>query len=106
MAYLGGVTFSDMPTGLGNAEIELYVYPNNVYYCIMRSSNLWPYVWECNSHTYRGWEPANHDKASIISYNNINSGLTATTTQQAIDEIVEIIGDVNTLLDTINGEVI
>ena len=55
--YLGGVTFSDLPTGIGNAEIELYVYPNDVYYAILRSTNVSPYLWQANSHTFRGWEP-------------------------------------------------
>lgn len=58
MTYLGQVRFTDMPTGLVQAEVEVYVYPNNVYYCIMRSANLSPYVWECNSYEYRGWEPS------------------------------------------------
>ena len=53
--YLGGVTLTDMPFQ-GNAEVEIYVYPNNVIYLILRSANVSPYMWECNSHTYRGWE--------------------------------------------------
>jgi len=54
--YLGGVTLSDMPF-VGNAEVEVYVYPNNVIYLTLKSSNVSPYIWTCNSHTYRGWEP-------------------------------------------------
>lgn len=53
--YLGGVTLTDMPF-VGNAEVEIYVYPNNVIYLTLRSANVSPYLWECNSHTYRGWE--------------------------------------------------
>lgn len=53
--YLGGVTLTDMPFN-GNAEVEIYVYPNNVIYLTLRSANISPYMWECNSHTYRGWE--------------------------------------------------
>jgi len=53
--YLGGVTLTDMPFN-GNAEVEIYVYPNNVIYLVLRSANVSPYEWECNSHTYRGWE--------------------------------------------------
>lgn len=53
--YLGGVTLTDMPF-VGNAEVEIYVYPNNVIYLALRSANISPYMWECNSHTYRGWE--------------------------------------------------
>lgn len=55
--YLGGVTLTDMPFN-GNAEVEIYVYPNNVIYLTLRSANISPYLWECNSHTFRGWEAA------------------------------------------------
>ena len=56
MTYLGGVRLTDMPFN-GNAEIEVYIYPGNVIYLILRSANISPYEWECNNHTYRGWEP-------------------------------------------------
>lgn len=55
--YLGEVTFSDLPTGIANAEIEVSIYDGNVIWCDLRSSNVAPYAWQCNSHTYRGWEP-------------------------------------------------
>ena len=55
MAYLGGVTLTDMPF-IGNAEAEVYIYPNNIIYLILRSANVSPYEWECNNHTFRGWE--------------------------------------------------
>lgn len=54
--YLGEVTFNDLPFN-GNAEIEAYIYPDNVIYCVLRSPNVSPYLWTCNSHSYRGWEP-------------------------------------------------
>jgi len=100
--YLGGVTLTDMPF-VGNAEVEVYIYPNNVVYCELRSANVSPYRWWCNSHTYRGWEVANHCISSDINYNNTTSGMTATNVQSAIDELHSTIGDINTALDTING---
>ena len=39
--------------------------------------------------------------ANQISYSNTESGLTATNTQTAIDEIVDLIGDVESLLSGI-----
>lgn len=54
--YLGEVTFNDLPFN-GNAEIEAYIYPGNVIYCVLHSSNVSPYLWTCNSQSYRGWEP-------------------------------------------------
>ena len=100
--YLGGVTLTDMPF-VGNAEVEVYIYPNNVVYCELRSANVSPYRWWCNSHTYRGWEVANHCISSDINYNNVTSGMTATNVLSAIDELHSTIGDINTALDIING---
>lgn len=57
MVYLGQVSLSDMPDGVTvQAEVEVYVYPQNVIYCVMRSAEVDPYLWECNSYEYRGWE--------------------------------------------------
>ena len=57
MAYLGQVSLSDMPDGVTvQAEVEVYIYPQNVAYCVMRSAEVSPYQWECNSYDYRGWE--------------------------------------------------
>lgn len=58
MAYLGQVGLSDMPDDITvQAEVEVYIYPQNVVYCVMRSAEVSPYQWECNSYEYRGWEP-------------------------------------------------
>ena len=58
MAYLGQVSLSDMPQGVTvQAEVEVYIYPQNVVYCVMRSAEVSPYMWTCNSYEYRGWEP-------------------------------------------------
>lgn len=61
-AYLGQVSLTDMPAGITvEAEVEVYIYPSNgvsnIIYCIMRSADVSPYVWECNSYQYRWWEP-------------------------------------------------
>lgn len=58
MAYLGQVSLSDMPNGVTTqAEVEVYIYPQNVAYCVMRSAEIPPYTWEVNSYENRGWEP-------------------------------------------------
>lgn len=60
MVYLGQVSLSDMPSGVTvQAEVEVYIYPQNVAYCVMRSAEVSPYMWECNSYQYRGWEALN-----------------------------------------------
>ena len=57
MAYLGQVRLNDMPDGITvQAEVEVYIYPQNVAYCVMRSAEVSPYIWECNSYENRGWE--------------------------------------------------
>lgn len=70
--YLGGVTLTDMPFN-GNAEVEIYIYPGNVVYLVLRSANVSPYEWECNSHTYRGWEPVGKAYADATKQNIIDS---------------------------------
>ena len=58
MAYLGQVSLNDMPDGVTvQAEVEVYIYPQNVAYCVMRSAEVSPYQWEVNSYDNRGWEP-------------------------------------------------
>lgn len=49
-AYLGTVSLSDMPTGLVQEEVEVYVYSDYVVYCIMRSTDVAPYAWWCLWH--------------------------------------------------------
>lgn len=56
MAYLGTVSLSDMPAGLIQEEVEVYVYSNYVLYCIMRSTDVAPYAWWCASYNYQGWK--------------------------------------------------
>ena len=100
--YLGGVTLTDMPFN-GNAEVEIYVYPNNVVYCVLRSANVAPYEWECNSHTFRGWEAVGKaytdtaisaalssftPQSTSTTFDNTGTGLQATNVQDAIEELL------------------
>lgn len=57
MAYLGTVSLSDMPAGLTQEEVEVYVYSDYVIYCVMRSTDVKPYQWWCASYNYQGWRP-------------------------------------------------
>ena len=56
-ALLGTVELSDLPASLIQEEVQVYVYDNNLVYCIMYSADASPYMWWCNSYDYRGWEP-------------------------------------------------
>ena len=57
-AYLWQVSVSDMPYWVTvQWDVEVYVYPQNVIYAIMRSAEIEPYQWEVNSYEYRWWEP-------------------------------------------------
>lgn len=123
--YLGGVTLTDMPFN-GNAEVEIYVYPNNVVYCVLRSANVAPYEWECNSHTFRGWEAVGKaytdtalsaalasftPQSTSTTFDNTGTGLQATNVQDAIEELLSkistletTVGQVDEILDEITGE--
>lgn len=123
--YLGGVTLTDMPFN-GNAEVEIYVYPNNVVYCVLRSANVAPYEWECNSHTFRGWEAVGKaytdtalsaalasftPQSTSTTFDNTGTGLQATNVQDAIEELLgklndleTTVGQVDEILDEIIGD--
>ena len=76
MVYLGQVSISDMPQGVTvQAEVEVYIYPQNVAYCVMRSAEVSPYVWEVNSYENRGWEPAGkaYSDTNFLKKNNTTS---------------------------------
>lgn len=103
--YLGGVTLTDMPF-VGNAEVEVYIYPNNVVYCVLRSANVSPYEWECNSHTFRGWEAVGKayadsnflKKDNTVAYTP--TGDYNPTTKKYVDNVaIEIEGTVEELID-------
>ena len=74
-AYIGTVSLSDMPAGLIQEEVEVYVYSDYVIYCIMRSTDVAPYEWWCASYNYQGW------KASDTTYSTFTGtdGSTAGT---------------------------
>ena len=69
MAYLGTVSLSDMPAGLLQEEVEVYVYSDYVVYCVMRSTDVAPYAWWCASYNYQGWQPTNTDTAYTAGEN-------------------------------------
>lgn len=61
-AYLGQVSLSDMPSGVTvQWDVEVYVYPQNIIYAVMRSTDISPYEWIVNSQYNRWWEPTNTD---------------------------------------------
>lgn len=70
--YLWQVSLSDMPAWVSvQAEVEVYIYPQNVAYCIMRSADVSPYIWRCSSYQYRWWE-AIWGWATYTAWNGIN----------------------------------
>ena len=84
MVYLGQVSLSDMPSGVTvQAEVEAYIYPQNVVYCIMRSAETSPYQWECNSYEYRGWEPIDMTAKSYADTNFLKKDNTTAYTPTA-----------------------
>lgn len=100
---LGTVHLTDMPDGIvTGAEVKVEVYNNNVVYLTMTSANVSPYVWTCNSHSFRGWEPAY--RASGATFDNTGTDLEATSVEDALVEINDKIGTLNTLIEEINGE--
>lgn len=57
-AYLWQVSTNDMPAWVSvQGDVEVYVYPQNVIYAVMRSAEVAPYIWSVNSYDYRGREP-------------------------------------------------
>ena len=61
-AYLGQISTSDMPSGVTvQGDVEVYVYPQNIIYAVMKSTDVSPYEWIANSQYYRGWEATNTD---------------------------------------------
>ena len=84
MAYLGQVSLSDMPDGVTvQAEVEVYIYPQNVAYCVMRSAEVSPYIWECNSYENRGWEAIDATAKSYADTNFLKKNNTTAYTPTA-----------------------
>ena len=67
-AYLGTVTLSDMPAGMIQGEVEVYVYNDYTVYCIMRSTDVAPYSWWCASYNYQGWQPIGSGSGSMTIF--------------------------------------
>ena len=109
MAYLGQVNLSDMPDGVTvQAEVEVYVYPQNVIYCVMRSAEVSPYIWGCNSYEYRGWESTDKTAKDYADTNFLKkdnttpytpSGNYNPVTKKYVDDIV---GDIESVLETLD----
>ena len=64
-AYLWQVSLSDMPEWVSvQWDVEVYVYPQNVIYAIMRSAEIPPYEWVVdsysNSYYSRWWTPGSN----------------------------------------------
>lgn len=70
MAYLGTVTLSDMPAGLIQEEVEVYVYSDYVVYGVMRSTDVAPYQWWAASYNYQGWLPVGGGGTKTTFYAN------------------------------------
>lgn len=111
---LGLVQFTDMPDStLKQAEVQVEVYKNNVLYCTMRSADVSPYVWTCNSFKYMGWQPFGIANAQTVLFDNTDTGLEATNVEDVVKELLTKINDISgqvdiisTTLDEINGETI
>ena len=96
MAYLGTVSLSDMPAGLIQEEVEVYVYSDYVVYCIMRSTDVSPYAWWCASYNYQGWRPVNTDTTYSAGTGLTLSGTTFsvdTTTIPTVSEMEAALAD-------------
>ena len=76
MAYLGTVSLSDMPAGLVQEEVEVYIYNSYVVYAIMRSTDVSPYQWWCASYNYQGWQPVGGASNTIFYADLSESGAT------------------------------
>lgn len=68
MAYLGTVSLSDMPAGLTQEEVEVYIYSDYVAYAVMRSTDVAPYQWWCSSYNYGGWRPVGGGINELVCY--------------------------------------
>lgn len=67
-AFLGTVSLSDMPDGLIQEEVEVYIYSDYVAYAIMRSTDVAPYQWWCASYNYQGWQPVGSGGGATLFY--------------------------------------
>lgn len=75
-AYLGTVSLTDLPESMAQEEVMAYVYDNNLIYLTLRSADVAPYIWSCNSYAYRGWEPIDTTTMTVFWANSTESGAT------------------------------
>lgn len=104
---LGATQLTDIENvapGMNNEEMKVEVYPNGVFHATMTSTDVEPYTWSIQ--WWKGTEQwiVGGISASTTSFDNTETNLEATTTQEAIVELDTKIGDINNLLDKINGD--
>lgn len=75
-AFLGTVSLTDLPESMAQEEVMAYVYDNNLIYLTLRSADVAPYIWSCNSYAYRGWEPIDTTAVTVLWANSTESGAT------------------------------
>lgn len=75
-AFLGTVSLTDLPESMVQEEVMAYVYDNNLIYLTLRSADVAPYIWSCNSYAYRGWEPIDTTTMTVLWANSTESGAT------------------------------
>lgn len=93
----------DVAPGMKNEEIKVEVYPNGVFHAVMTSTDVAPYEWTIQWwHGTETWRVAG-TSAAASSFDNTETDLEATTTQEAIVELDTKVGDISALLDKING---
>jgi len=74
MAYFGIVSLTDLPVGMIQEDVEVYVYEQNLVYCILRSTDIAPYTWWCASYNYQGWRAVAADAQTIFYADSTESG--------------------------------
>lgn len=95
----------DVAPGMKNEEMKVEVYPDGVFHATMTSTDTEPYEWTIQY--WRGTEKWRvfGTAAANSSFDNTDTELEATTTQEAIVELDSKVGDISALLDKINGGV-
>lgn len=103
---LGATALTDIENvapGMKNEEIKVEVYPDGVFHAVMTSTDVAPYEWTIQWwHGTETWRVAG-TSAAASSFDNTETNLEATTTQEAIVELDTKVGDISALLDKING---
>lgn len=87
--YLGGITCTDMPKGLNNAELKVEVIKNSygakIYYFTIISTNVEPYLWTGTGQgeIFNGWlaRPSTETLKSYVKTDDISDTLDYTSNQ-------------------------